>query len=138
MYHGWTVILVSFQHYRSTRISFLCSRPFGSILYVNRVLMGTFSHNAYNDCRTSFQYVFRGRSAKDGIEPKRTLGPYSGVSTILFTPNVPSPASKAACLWEKIAMGFSTSTWILPYPSLGTKTEAFPLSFKKLARRYVY
>jgi hypothetical protein len=80
--------------------------------------------------------VIGGRSAEDRTEAKRTLELYFFVSTILFTPKVPRPASKAACLWEKNTMGFSTSTWMLPYPSLGTKINAFPLSFKKLARRY--
>ena len=47
--------------------------------------------------RSSFSIGSGGSSADVSTEPKRTLGPYFGVSSILFTPKVPRPARSAAC-----------------------------------------
>ena len=40
-------------------------------------------------------------SASVITEIKRCLAPYRGVKNRLLQPNAPSPAAKAACLWEK-------------------------------------
>jgi hypothetical protein len=83
--------------------------------------------------RLSFLTGSAGSGAVVMTEENLTLGPYSGVRIMLFTPKVPRPAQYAACRCEKNATGLSRRTSILPYPSLGTKTDGNPFLMRNSA-----
>lgn len=50
-----------------------------------------------------------GSSASVSTDDRRILGPWAGVSSMLFHPNVPIPARYAAWRWEKNASWRSLS-----------------------------